>query len=208
MESYHDFTSLHQESGTTSKLGVLPKSCYNFIVPLSETQEAAIATLDWLYSADEEDRRTGRTFSIAIALIRRAARYPGTRVSYMTDHQSARISSSGYMRSAIEYLVREDPQLNVYQRFQQYDFSLNLPTAIENWRPWEWSSRPPCVVACEGPLDWNEELDQPECAICRRVVILSVWDKWNQRPNSPQPKTRWDRLLDVDELFVGSLSEL
>lgn len=46
--------------------------------PLNPRQEAALTTLDWLLSEGPQERMSGRSYIMAIALVRQAARNPGT----------------------------------------------------------------------------------------------------------------------------------
>jgi hypothetical protein len=80
-------------------------------MPLTQQQREAVRALDWILEPDEH-RRTGRSFSQAVALVRVAARYPGTRFGCQ-DHASSLVRGPlgaqntnrillGYIRGLIE----------------------------------------------------------------------------------------------------------
>jgi len=74
-------------------------------MPLTEQQEAALPILEWLIGGD---RRSGRTFILAIAIIRSACRNPGTPV-YLIDHHDNHNSSQHHMYILIRRLLDESP---------------------------------------------------------------------------------------------------
>jgi hypothetical protein len=59
-------------------------------IPLSDRQREAIRTLDWLYSDDESDRRSGRSFVLALSYIRRLVRGGRIRWINVEDHWDSR----------------------------------------------------------------------------------------------------------------------
>ena len=52
---------------------------------LTAQQAAAVSSLDWLLSTDDRDRRTGRTYAMAVAILRHACRRHPAWI-YVEDH--------------------------------------------------------------------------------------------------------------------------
>jgi len=102
-------------------------------MPLREQQLRAIETLDWLLSHDEDDRGSGRTYVMAVALIRQAARFPRTRVDFV-DHIGGRRMQL-HIGQLVGGLVASDPYLHRFSEMRQGSFALNLPRPVDNWLP-------------------------------------------------------------------------
>lgn len=102
-------------------------------MPLNPEQEDALPVLDWLFSEDDRDRRTGRSWIIAVALIRQAARNPGQFIQ-ARDHVPTG-QAAQYVHFVIETLINEDDLLRAHREIQATRFRLMLPEPIQNWRP-------------------------------------------------------------------------
>jgi len=117
-------------------------------MPLSEDQVRAIRVLDWLLDP-EGNRQTGRSYAIAVALIRQALRYP-ERWIYYIDHvtEIPRRDQYRICRSLVDYIVTEDPFLRLLtfrtaeKRFRLVEVptetlvtSAQIPWPIHVWLP-------------------------------------------------------------------------
>lgn len=78
---------------------------------LTWTQEEALKTLDWLFDVSDENRGSGRSWLIAVALIRSAARNP-TRPVYYSDHFGSQ--SQVNLRKLVLDLIFRDSILSLY----------------------------------------------------------------------------------------------
>jgi len=99
-------------------------------MPLSEDQVRAVRVLDWLLDS-QRNRQTGRSYAIAVALIRQALRYPEQWIHYI-DHVPSlpRRERDRVCRSLVDYIINEDPFLRFLTfRVEQKRFRLvEVPT--------------------------------------------------------------------------------
>ena len=103
-------------------------------MPLSEEQRAAIDSLDWLL--DEHPRRIGRSYAMAVALIRAALARPGRSLAYLDHLASGRHMHDTHMRSRIEGIITADPLLAILPwRFESAAFSVHNIEPIRDWWP-------------------------------------------------------------------------
>jgi len=117
-------------------------------MPLTPDQLQAVGILDWLLD-QEGHRRTGRSLTYAVALIRQALRYPGRNIYYMDHIGHISLRDMRHLsRSLIDYLTVEDPFLRLLTwRCQQQHFQLvtipeetivtraAIPWPMHNWLP-------------------------------------------------------------------------
>jgi hypothetical protein len=87
-------------------------------MPLTSIQLQALQILDWLYDRNNH-RAEGRTYVIAISLIRQALRYPGTPIPiwdhyYSGDGGRFRGAAHRNLWNRIEQFIGEDPELAQY----------------------------------------------------------------------------------------------
>jgi hypothetical protein len=104
---------------------------------LSKLQKRAVLALDWLYSPD--NRREGRSYAQAVAMIRIAARNPGLWVE-INDHASTEVADRHALEGVL-HLIHNDPYLRRWcerlpaQR-RSFRFSSQMQP-IESWYPQE-----------------------------------------------------------------------
>lgn len=105
-------------------------------MPLSNQQQDAVLVMEWMLS--DEHRRTGRTFAQAVALIRLAARNPGTRFScydHVTLNYGNTRDANRNLVQQVRDLVEQDPTLSVRVRWHDYTFWFQTMPPIEDWWP-------------------------------------------------------------------------
>lgn len=119
-------------------------------MPLTPRQLNAVRSLDWLLDSSDQQRQTGRSFTLAIALIRQALRYPGRDI-YYTDHvpQIPHRDQIRLSHDIVQDLTERDPFLRlVGWTFRQRSFlavlpeetivaSASIPFPIDDWWPHE-----------------------------------------------------------------------
>lgn len=76
---------------------------------LRERQIEAILALDWLLDDSKDSIATGRTVTVAIALLRKALRHPGRRV-YLFDHHEG-VGEARRVLDLIMELAETEPTL-------------------------------------------------------------------------------------------------
>lgn len=114
---------------------------YDRPVPLNERQLAAIPVLDWLLGQSEADRRSGRSWVTAVALVRRAAREthaPGLYWTYQ-DHlpEIPRTQQWDVIGPLVQNLIAGDRRLSPHVTYRRDSFRLQLPEPIDDWLPQE-----------------------------------------------------------------------
>lgn len=119
-------------------------------MPLSNQQHEAVLVMEWMMSNDH--RRSGRTFAQAVALIRLAARNPGTRFSCF-DHA---VFTFGGVRDLNRNLVRQvreiidrDAVLSRCVQWRNETFHFQNIRPIEDWWPRGSIDLPPEVAESE-----------------------------------------------------------
>lgn len=95
-------------------------------------QWAALPYLEWFL--DDTARQSGRSTTIAVALIRLACRHP-RRVIRFWDHALSTRDTRELIGRSVRVLVEEDPQLQGRYNGNQASFWLNLPEPLLNWLP-------------------------------------------------------------------------
>lgn len=184
---------------------------YNRKVPLTEMQQQAVAVLDWLLE-DDDGRQTGRTMAIAVALIRKAMRYPGTTVHFFDHHRmTERLSrlSRVVVGPMIQYLIVNDPSLR-QSWFELREGSLRLRDVI-GYVPPDWVSWLPAESVLESTrsdlqprpmgeiLAFERELDDlVSVATGDRPFVQTAAGTGNLGPPPKQPRSRYERMLDED----------
>ena len=118
-------------------------------MPLNPTQEEALPVLDWFLSENEDDRQTGRSWILAVALIRLAARNPG-RFVQARDHIATR-DAARYTLVLVEGLINMDQHLRQFREIREFGFQLNLLEPILNWLPPGGRPPPPREVKARRP---------------------------------------------------------
>lgn len=101
-------------------------------------QQAALPYLDKLFDP-MGNRQTGRTYLLAVALIRAACRNPTIEVPFIDHHDNDR-RSLGIVKRYVQILVKYSPELKPYYKSSGHHFRLNLPEPIMDWMP-------------DGPID-------------------------------------------------------
>lgn len=94
-------------------------------------QLLALPYLEWLL--DDGARRSGRSTTLAVAMIRMAARHPGQRINFW-DHVPGHHLAE-HVREQVRTLIHEDPHLGQHYTCTAKFFQINLPLAIEDWLP-------------------------------------------------------------------------
>lgn len=116
-------------------------------MPLSELQVSSLSALEWLFDVGEEYRRTGRSFLLALALVRIGLRNPGRWVSYF-DHTESMENVSRrrdeHVRDLIVRLVRVSPFEGRFEMNGRISFRFNLHQP-QDWLP------PESWFAQQGP---------------------------------------------------------
>lgn len=146
-------------------------------MPLSDRQQQAVHVLDWLL--DPEERRTGRSFALAVALIRCALRYPGQEVHYGdlpfdVPRSSWRQTVIGY----IQRLVASDPAISPHVTYSTAGFRFSLPAPITDWQPPQrgFPADEPPSGSIEGQMELVRGLVEERM---REGLNRSVWEDAN-----------------------------
>jgi len=106
-------------------------------VPLNARQRQALPVLDWLLSSDEADRRSGRSWLMAVALVRRAAREADSfRYWNFQDHlpEIPRSQQFAVIAPLVQQLIASDRRLSPHATYRRDGFRLQLPEPID-WLP-------------------------------------------------------------------------
>ena len=100
---------------------------------LTERQAKSLDTITWL--CDEGQGGTGRSFAIAVALIRIALRSPGRKVRFV-DHYGTPYSVEE-MKDRIRAMVAADPDLAGRIKADRTTFQLQIvkPIDADTWVP-------------------------------------------------------------------------
>jgi len=103
-----------------------------------------VRVIEWFLSTEPEARRTGRSYTVAVALIRIAART--LRQVRFVDHVTNR-RSVVHIEVLVSQLVNDDPRLqHRYSRGQHNSyFVLNLLAPIDDWLPYNGLEDPSSV---------------------------------------------------------------
>ncbi len=94
-------------------------------------QLLALPYLEWLL--DDGARVSGRSTTIAVAMIRMAARNPGQRINFWDHIPGSKLGQN--VRDIVLELIHEDLLLNQHYTSTTRSFQINLPVAVENWLP-------------------------------------------------------------------------
>jgi len=160
-------------------------------VPLSTRQANAVKVLDWLLE-QEVERQTGRTFVIAVSLIRQALRYP-SRVIFLIDHPAARAVGNRIVRDMVLHLTESDPHLmgSAHINVREDRFSIQ---PLEGSRPLpEWQGWIPTETVL-GPMRANFRSELAESLSQESHLDLLI----AQTDGDPEPPTRYERLSGDD----------
>lgn len=101
-------------------------------MPLTNRQRAAIATLEWMNDGLQQ-RRTGRSLALAVALIRLGCRYPGQEIM-VADHAMERNASHHLFNLIGTFLNAE---FDDYFRINSQRHTFQILRPITNWEPSE-----------------------------------------------------------------------
>lgn len=102
---------------------------------LTDQQREAVRALDWLLDQSMGSRRSGRTLTMAVALVRQAARNPGTRVRWIDHYSDTNPRQQGHViRPHVESLIASDPRISPHVTYWPDGFRLDGP-AIDDWMP-------------------------------------------------------------------------
>ena len=124
-------------------------------MPLTDQQLETVRALDWLFSP--EHRRTGRSFAIAVALVRRAALHPRTDVRYGDlPFEVTRANWEHTVIGMTQALIAGDPMLSPHVTYHPEYFRLDLSVAVQDWWPPE-----SFLANVEPPAQAFEEITQP-----------------------------------------------
>lgn len=163
-------------------------------VPLNFRQREALGVLDWLLDQDGQ-RQTGRTFVIAVSLIRQAIRRSPQHV-YLIDHyaQSPRMNHR-VIRDMVLHLTESDPDLmgRAHIDVQDDRFSIQ-PLAESRPLPDGPSWLPPESVL--GVMAGNLRSDVAE-ALTQEQRIDALLNQ-ARGAGQAEPLTRYDRMLNGD----------
>jgi len=94
-------------------------------------QQEALPYLDKLFDP-RGNRQTGRTYLIALALIRAACRNPGVRIPFI-DHHDNNNNARRIVRRYVEIMVGTDSALREHYSANDLSFVLKLREPIEDW---------------------------------------------------------------------------
>lgn len=123
-------------------------------MPLTRKQVAALPVLDWLLDDDGGSRRSGRSFIIAISLIRKALRHPGCLVSVIDHYKSE--ASTVYLIQMIQFLIDKDARLKDFSWsiHENTIMVIESKSELRNWIP-ELPSSPPKKDKCPVLDKWS-----------------------------------------------------
>lgn len=101
------------------------------ITELRAFQREALPTLEWLFNPNI--RQTGKSFAMALAIVRTACKFPGTRIDII-DHVPVNLMRD-LVRTYIEDLARSDLRLSGHFTTTQRSLTINLPQPLDWWPP-------------------------------------------------------------------------
>jgi hypothetical protein len=136
---------------------------------LTSRQLNALPTLEWLIAGDEDNRRSGRSLTIAVAAIRQACADPGREV-HVFDHWGDGHRGMNYIVSIVQRLALNDQRIADFLTVYRNSFRIDIHEPIYDWLPTEES-----LGTNPGPIQFPPEL-----------------------PISPLPPTAWERLSQDD----------
>jgi hypothetical protein len=180
-------------------------------MPLTANQIDTVRALDWLLDP-EGQRRTGRTFALAIALIRQALRYPGRDIYYM-DHVGglAQRDMMHLCRNTIEAFTHRDPFLrHVGWTFRQRAFRATLPTETlvtsatipmppEGWWPDERAMEPTLANLLQDQ-EGDALVAEPPGSLRAALAQERELDEQLKQIDEAARKSAWER-LGADDAF-------
>lgn len=127
-------------------------------VPLTDQQQEAVRALDWLLSTDQ--RRTGRSLTIAVALVRQATQNPNQEVHFGDlPFEINNRNGRGMTRRVVEALIASEHTLSPHVIYHQESFRLNISVGLQDWWPperfisqWWGENAPPPLREVTSPI--------------------------------------------------------
>src|ERR1700733_5810713 len=101
------------------------------ITELRPEQREALPALEWLL--DPSIRRTGKSFAIALAIVRIACKHPGTRIDIF-DHVPLN-AMRNLVLSYVSDLAGSDDQLRRHVNLTNRGIVISLPEPLDWWPP-------------------------------------------------------------------------
>jgi len=170
-------------------------------MPLTANQIDTVRALDWLLDP-EGSRRTGRTFAMAIALIRQALQHPGHDIYYM-DHVGGlpQRDMMHLCRNTIERWTHQDPFLrHLSWTFRQRSFRVTpttIPLPPEGWWPDESVLEPTLENLLQAQEADERRRDTP---LARALAQERELDERLRQLDQATRKSAWER-LGADDAF-------
>jgi hypothetical protein len=113
-------------------------------------QEEALPYLDKLLDP-RGNRQTGRTYLLAVALIRAGCRNPGVRIPFIDHHDNTQ-EARHIVHRYVGILAWNDAALRDAYQATDRCFVMNLPAPVEDWRPAPAGPQDPALTAWERIL--------------------------------------------------------
>lgn len=142
-------------------------------MPLTERQHDALDVLDWLF--DPEARRQGRSYILAVALIRAAAIHPNVDVPVLDHHPT--LFYADRILDLICHLARADYRLRDHLIVHSRGPSIRLTLA-------------------EPVIDWLPIDDLSEEELAMRVIQAQEGEEPSPEPLPERRTAWWERITD------------